>query len=188
MMHSLRSILLRGMILLPALLLVLVAGSPARAQVAQSAVGGNEVLSAGVLGSYFHNNYGDRKLLGVSAFVDADLNRHYGIEGEGSWLRWHQRDQVHIDTYLIGPRYQFNSFHRLSPYAKFLIGDGRFNFPYNYGYGNYLVMAPGGGLDYRLSPRLSLRLINFEYQVWPNFSFGTLDNYGVSAGFRVRIF
>ncbi len=186
-MLALRSALMRSFALLP-VLLVFVSASAARAQVAESAVGGNQEVSAGVLGSYFENNYGNRKLEGLSAFIDLDLNRHYGIEGEGSWLRWHQRDNVYIDTYLAGPRYQFNYIARFRPYAKFLIGDGKFNFPYNYGYGNYFVMAPGAGVDYRLSRRLDLRLVNFEYQVWPGFTFGTLHNYGVSAGIRVRLF
>lgn len=187
-MRSLRSFSSPRFALLPVLLLALMAGGIARAQVAESALGGNQTVSAGILGTYLHTNYGDRKLLGVGIFVDADLNRHYSLEGEGSWMRWHQRDNVHIDTYLAGPRYQFSYIHRFQPYAKFLIGDGEFNFPYNYGHGSYFVMSPGGGIDYRLTPRVSLRAVNFEYQIWPGFTFGTLDNYSVSTGIRFRIF
>jgi opacity protein-like surface antigen len=181
------SLLLRALIALP-LLCALAAATLASAQVAESAVGGNQMVSAGVLGSAFQNNYGQRRLAGFSAFIDVDLNRHYGIEGEGSWLRWHQRDKVYIDTYLAGPRYQFNYIGRFRPYAKFLIGDGKFNFPYNYGYGNYFVMAPGAGIDFRLTPRIDWRVADFEYQVWPGFTFGTLHNYGISSGIRVRLF
>jgi hypothetical protein len=162
--------------------------SQGRAQVEQSAVGGDELMSVGGVGSLFHNNYGQRTLGGAGVFVDLDWNRHYGLEGEANWSFLHQRDEVHDTTYLIGPRYSFNGYRRFRPYVKGLVGDGEFNFPYNYGHGSYLVVAPGGGVDFRVNRRLRLRLADFEYQYWPNFSFGALTNYGVSAGLKIRIF
>jgi hypothetical protein len=85
-------------------------------------------LSAGVIGSGDTFQYGPRKMLGVGAFVDADTSGHYGIEAEGRWVEFHQRADVHAETYSIGPRYHF-VVGRWQPYAKGLVGFGDFNFP-----------------------------------------------------------
>ncbi|ACO31301.1 hypothetical protein [Acidobacterium capsulatum] len=60
----LSSVLLRCLATL-ALLCALAGSSQARAQVAESAVGGNQKISAGVLGSAFENNYGNRRIVGT---------------------------------------------------------------------------------------------------------------------------
>jgi opacity protein-like surface antigen len=76
---------------------------------------------------------------------------------------------------------------RLRPYAKLLVGLGKINLPFNYGQGTFFAYAPGAGVDYTLSDRISLRLVDFEYQEWPQFTFGNLHPYGVSAGIVIRI-
>jgi hypothetical protein len=159
----------------------------ASAQVIPSADAGGLNLSAGVTGSGYELQYGERKMLGVTGFVDLDTRRHLGFEGEARWLVFHQTADVHATTYAIGPRYHLNK-GRFQPYAKALVGIGQFNFPYNYATGNYLVVAPGGGVDYRLNNRIRLRLADFEYQYWPQFTYGAMTSVGVSTGIRVRIF
>ena len=168
----------------------LLSASLASAQAVESATHGGFTLSAGASGSGFYLQYGARKMLGVTGFVDADTWRSIGIEAEGRWLEIHQTANVHAETYLIGPRYHRNV-GRFQPYAKGLVGFGQFNFPYNYGHGSYLVIAPGAGVDYRLSHRFRWRT-DFEYQIWPQFNYGAADtsmtSLGVSTGIRVRIF
>ena len=173
----------------PAILLVLFLASPHRssAQVVPSADAGGLNLSAGATGSGYYLQYGERKMLGVTGFVDLDTRRRLGIEGEARWLVLHQTADVHVATYAIGPRYHVNM-GRFQPYAKALVGIGQFNFPYNYAHGNYLIIAPGGGVDYRLNRRIYLRLADVEYQYWPQFDFGAMTSVGVSTGIRVRIF
>ena len=160
---------------------------PSRAQVTPAGDSGGLILTAGATGSGFTVQYGERKMLGITGFVDADTVRRLGIEAEGRWLEFHQTQDVHVETYSIGGRYHFNV-GRFQPYGKGLIGFGNFNFPYNLARGNYLVVTAGGGLDYRLSHRIFIRAADFEYQDWPQFSFGSMSNVGVSAGLRVRIF
>jgi hypothetical protein len=109
------------------------------------------------------------------------------VEAEARWLVFHQTGEVHAETWSIGPRYRY-SFGRFQIYGKGLVGLAQFNFPYNYAHGNYLVIAPGGGVDYRLTNRIRLRVADFEYQYWPQFTFGTMTSAGVSTGFRMRIF
>ncbi|GAC1357890.1 MAG: hypothetical protein NVSMB3_04720 [Acidobacteriaceae bacterium] len=62
-----------------------------------------------------------------------------------------------------------------------LAGRGTFVFPYHYATGNYLALAGGGGVDIHRG-RWQLRAIDFEYQVWPQFTYGRMSQYGVSAG------
>jgi hypothetical protein len=169
--------------------LVLLSFASGRALFGQSVesanAGGVSVwIGAGASGYYLQ--YGGVKNLGLTGFVDADSIRRWGIEGEGRWLDYHQTANIHAETYLAGPRYHFNV-GRLQPYVKGLAGVGKFNFPYNYAYGSYFVIAPGAGMDYRLTRRVSVRA-DFEYQYWPQFTFGPMSSSGVTTGIRYRIF
>ncbi len=159
----------------------------ARAQVVPPGDQGGFRLSAGATGSGVHLQYGQRDMLGVSAFVDADTKRRLGIEAEGRWLEYNQTANVHAETYSIGGRYHFD-LGRFQPYAKGLIGFSDFNFPYNYAHGRYLVVTAGGGLDFHWTHRIYVRAADIEVQDWPQFTYGNMTSVGVSAGFRVRIF
>jgi hypothetical protein len=162
-------------------------GSRASGQVVASADAGGLAISAGATGSGFELQYGERKMLGVSGFVDVDTRRRFGVEAEGRWLEFNQTADVHAETYSIGPRYHLN-FGRIQPYAKGMIGIGEFNFPYNYAHGSYLVVTGGGGVDYHLKRRIYIRAADVEYQYWPQFTYGGMSSFGVSAGIRVRVF
>ena len=105
------------------------------AQVVPPGNRGTLKLSAGVIGSGDTFQYGPRKMLGVGAFVDGETTGHFGIEAEGRWVEFHQRANVHAETYSIGGRYHFDFGRRWQPYAKGLVGFGDFNFPYNYATG-----------------------------------------------------
>jgi hypothetical protein len=157
------------------------------AQVGPAGEAGGMSLSAGGTFSGYTLGYGQRKMLGISAFVDADSKGSLGIEGEARWLTFHQTADVHASTYLAGPRY-FRNVRRFQPYAKVLVGLGQFSFPYNFAHGNYLVVAPGGGVDFRINRRFRVRLADFEYQIWPQFTYGSMSSVGISAGIRYRIF
>jgi len=159
----------------------------ATAQVAPSATSGPFKLSAGGTASGYYLQYGEQKLLGASAFVDADMTRGFGVEAEGRWLEWHQTNEVHAETYSAGLRYHMN-FSRFQPYAKGLIGFGDFNFPFNYAHGRYLTVTAGGGVDYHWRNRISFRLADVEWQDWPQFTYGAMNSVGVSSGIKVDIF
>jgi hypothetical protein len=160
----------------------------AQAQVQAPGDQGGLILSAGAMGSGYTIQYGQRKMAGITAFVDADTKRRLGIEAEGRWLEYFQTANVHVETYSIGGRYHFDAGRRFEPYAKGLVGFGDFNFPYNYASGRYLVVTAGGGLDFHWTPRVTIRAVDFEYQDWPQFTFGNMNSFGVNAGFRVRFF
>jgi hypothetical protein len=160
---------------------------PALAQVVPSGDKGGLNLSAGVTASGYEIQYGQQKLLGVSAIVDADTRRRLGIEAEARWLKFHETNGLNVTTWSGGPRYHFSN-GKLQFYGKGLVGVGQFTFPYNYAHGSYLVISPGGGVDYRWKHKLTIRVADFEYQYWPQFTFGAMSTYGLSAGIRYRIF
>jgi hypothetical protein len=139
------------------------------------------------MGSGYYIQYGEQKLVGATAFVDADVKRGFGVEAEGRWLEWNQINNVHVETYSVGLRYHMN-FRRFQPYAKGLIGFSDFNFPFNYAHGRYLTATAGGGVEYRLTKRIRIRMADVEWQDWPQFTYGSMSSVGVSTGVRVGIF
>lgn len=160
-------------------------GAHAAAQSRESATAGRSFVWVGGGASEYYLQYGREKIAGLTGFFDADTVRRVGIEGEGRWLDLHETHNVHAETFLAGPRYHFD-FGRVQPYVKGMAGMGRFNFPYNYASGKYFVIAPGGGADYFISPRLSVRG-DFEYQYWPQFTFGPMSSGGLSIGLRYLV-
>ena len=65
-------------------------------------------MSAGGTGFGEYLQYGQRDMVGYSAFVDGDTKRQIGIEAEGRWLEYFQTANVHVETYSIGGRYHFD--------------------------------------------------------------------------------
>ena len=94
------------------------------------------------------------------------------------------------DNYLIGPNIPIHEFKRFNatPYGKALFGLGRMNFEYNQAYGRFADLALGGGVDIKLNKRFSVRPVDFEYQLWPNWINGTVKPYGFSAGIGYKVF
>jgi hypothetical protein len=138
------------------------------------------------MASYAELGYGSRHLAGYTAFVDADSIRPLGLEAEMRRLEYRQRANVHAETYSIGVRYH-HAWGRFQPYGKVLGGLGNFNYPYNLATGRYAVLTLGGGTDVRWRKRIDFRG-DMEYQRWPQFTFGAMSSYAVSAGVRIRVF
>lgn len=62
------------------------------------------------------------------------------------------------------------------------------NFGTGAGSGTFTALAFGGGMDVKLTKRLSLRALDAEYQYWPRWSNSSLAPYGASVGMSYRIF
>ncbi len=170
-----------------ALMFCLGAAGAASGQVVPAGDAGGLAISAGATGSGLYLQYGERKMAALTGFVDIDSRSPFGIEAEGRWAEWKKTADVHTETYSIGPRYHRN-IGNFQPYGKGLVGFGHFNFPYNLATGSYLIVTVGGGLDYRLRHRISIRAADIEYQYWPQFTYGAMSSFSVSAGIRVRVF
>ncbi|RXH57441.1 outer membrane beta-barrel protein [Granulicella sibirica] len=160
----------------------------AGAQAAPAAVGPGTALRIGGGISGFQIDYGERHLGGGVAWVDANPYWRVGIEGEARWLGYHSDNQVTESTYLVGPRVPILQHGAFEPYVKAMAGGARFTFPFGYGNGTYFVVAGGGGVDVNVGRNWQVRAVDFEYQRWPQFTFGVLNPYGVSAGISYRLF
>jgi Outer membrane protein beta-barrel domain len=161
-----------------------------RAQVTPGGNRGVLQLSVGGTGSFDTVQYGARQMFGASAFVDAENTGHFGLEAEARWIEFpQQNDNLHAETYSIGGRYHWVLTNHWQPYAKALIGFGNFNYTDNLGqeHGD-LVVTAGGGVEFRASHRIYFRVVDFEYQDWPEAYYGNLTPINISAGLKVRIF
>jgi Outer membrane protein beta-barrel domain len=175
-----------------------------RAQVVPSATAKGLSIAAGGEISGFQPDYTgfgvpaqagfDGLLAGIGAYVDVKFTPWVQAEGEARWMRFNQpAGGIYEDNYLIGPRlplYRLN-FWRATPYVKVLVGSGKLNFEHGNGYGRYTDIAYGGGLDIKMTDRLTLRAPDFEFQQWPGWTEGfgnstTLFPYGVSVGVSYR--
>ncbi len=158
------------------------------AQAAPTAYGPGSYVSLGFTASAYQQDYGKRYIEGGTVYLDANLYRRIGVEAEFRDLAAHTSEDVKERTYLAGPKISALA-HNLRPYAKLLAGRGDFDFPFHYAKGSYFVVAPGAGLDWRVGhSRLNVRVIDVEYQIWPQFTFGAMHPYGASAGFSFDLF
>ncbi len=178
---------MKGLLSSTLVALIAVAGAGrAGAQAAPTATGPGTSIRIGGGVSGFEADYGKRTLGGAVAWADVNPIWRVGVEGEARWLRLHEDEQTSESTYLVGPRVSILS-GRVEPYVKGMVGAGLFSFPFGYGHGGYFVVAGGAGVDLHMGDRWRVRALDVEYQRWPQFSFGALSPYGVSAGISYTI-
>ena len=171
---------------------VALAGSTsAHAQVVASAEQKRWSLSAGAVGSSFQPDYAGvgvaqtspTQLYGVGVYVDWKLSRLIQTEGEIRYEKFNQYLNINETTYEFGPRIPIVTFKRITPHGKLLFGFGTGSFLV----GKSALLTYGGGVDYRLSRKLTLRPFDVEYQRW-NVKNVAMFPYGISAGVSYRIF
>lgn len=173
--------------LFTATLLLTLSGSRAMAQATPTATGPGATVVAGGGASLFYSPYGQRNLGGGHLFVDIQPHWRVGVEVEARYLKLHSSEEISEKNYLAGPRVLLWGSGRYQPYAKFLVGDGHIALPFHYANGDFLAMVPGGGLDLAVNDYINVRAIDFEYQLWRDFPFGSMNPYGISAGISFRL-
>jgi hypothetical protein len=165
----------------------------ARAQAMPTASAPGEYVAIGGGASIFQADYGQRNIGGLTAYADINLTGRYGIEAEARYLRYRTSEDVTETNYFVGPRVAIFPGRSLRPYVKFLVGDGHIVLPFHYAEGDFFTLAPGAGLEYAIRDRYIVRIVDFEYQTWPQFSagpqfpVGSLHPYGLSAGISIRL-
>ncbi len=168
------------------LLLAVPVATHAQALPAATGPGSNVVVGGGL--SYFQQDYGHRHIAGGFTYIDLNATWRYALEGEVRQLKLNTSQQVTQSTYLGGIKVNLTRRPaRITPFAKALCGAGRITLPYKYAHGDFFTCAAGGGVEYEVGDRLSLRLIDAEVQRWKSFPFGHLQPYGISAGISFRI-
>ncbi|MGA1981959.1 MAG: hypothetical protein ABSG84_05765 [Acidobacteriaceae bacterium] len=138
--------------------------------------------------SDFQAVYGSRTIQGASVYADSNLTWRLGVETEARRMVYPSfaGNQPTQSTLLAGPRWSLRPA-RFVPYVKLLVGGGRLDLPYGLGTVDNFVVAPGAGVDLRLGQRVRVRLVDFEYQVWTGFPYGSMHPYGVSVGISYQI-
>ena len=168
-------------------LLLICAAAFSSAQAVYSASEDHPRLSIGAGFSIFSQDWGPNPHpTGITYTIDYhpplprfldDVN----IEAQGRNLIWH-RGTIPITGAPIVPRTETLGggliyhphevrFHRFEPYAKVLVSYGYIHFAeddVSYNHDSRTVPALGGGVDYRLIHRVTLRA-DYEYQWWPQF-------------------
>ena len=67
-------------------------------------------------------------------------------------------------TYMFGPELHYE-FGKFRPYGNIMFGKGDITYPTKFE-DDSIVYQFGGGVDYHLSHRWSVRLVDFQYQFW----------------------
>ena len=187
---------------------------PAPAQSVYSAHEDRPRFSVGGGFSVFSPDWGpNRHVMGTTLFADyrppllPDFLSGLSLELEARDLSWNRGTYPANNPHVGGrpglPRYdtlgggllyhaERLKFHRLVPYAKGIVSYGSLDFTLprypHYSHDTRTVTALGGGVDYRLSRRLTLRG-DYQYQWWPQmfgpnalnpngFTVGALYNFG----------
>jgi opacity protein-like surface antigen len=142
---------------------------------------------------------------GVGIYADLKVLGPVGIEAEARTIQFNQYENVRQDIVSGGLRYVLDrgplAAHRYLLYAKALGGLGSADFPHGtYGqdpsrrHDTFSTFTVGGGVDYRLNRRISLRG-EYEYQSWFDYGrglgkigLGTANPTGFSVGVAYRFF
>ena len=104
---------------------------------------------------------------GFAVYGDFDVVRHFGVEAGFHRIAGGGNVSITETSYDAGIRYRY-PIGPFSPYAKILVGRGSFSYGNSYQNGGYGLYAGGGGIDYRVTPRVVIRA-DYEYQRWGNF-------------------
>lgn len=185
-------------------LLLAVLASSASAQVTYAGHQDHPRFSVGGAFSTYNMDWGPGQVLGTTIWADwhppfmdgflhdfsieaeaRDLSGHRGTVPSGQ-LQSGKPILPRTDTLGGGLIYhpaRFR-FYRFEPYAKGLISYGSIDFTLanpNYSHDSRTLYSLGGGLNYRVSHRITARA-DYEYQFWPSLLGGGLDPRGFSFG------
>jgi len=115
-------------------------------------------------------DYANKNVKGFTLFGDVDLTQHFGVELEYHDVNIITPYDVGETSLLFNVRYKYakGKFH---PYVKVGAGLGDLKFQEGYYFAassssSHGMFALGGGLDYAISRKISIRAIDFEYQKW----------------------
>jgi Outer membrane protein beta-barrel domain len=169
---------------------------PAFSQVAPAYKAPGVPWSVGIGPSSYDVDWGHGRMLGGTVWADwypeqiRDLThiRGFGLEMEARDISLDQnlpaQKNMRQDTAGGGPILNWHLTDRFHPYFKGLFEDGSVDFyplP-GYSHDTRLLIAPGGGFEYRFLGPLNVRA-DYEYQIWVGKLIGnTLNPQGFTVG------
>lgn len=146
--------------------MVLLAWIPALAQTAPAVNGAQEPIDVFATGSFISSDYHGAHLAGYAFGADFMFRPWIGIEADFqfSFPRNVGRlpHQLSEREMLFGPIVK-HRIGRFTPYGQALAGETEITFPSTNFSDSEAGFALGGGVDYRLSRHLSIRLLDFKW-------------------------
>jgi len=141
--------------------------------------------------SEFHTDWSGQ-LGGPSIWADWGFNQlpgklhGLGVEVNGRDLNFNRSGsdpRLRMDVAEGGPMYTWRRDRPFRPYVKFLVGLGSIDFTLpNYFHDTRTVYSTAGGIDYRFSSHLVVR-VDYEYQFWTHFiNDHTMNPEGLTIG------
>ena len=118
---------------------------------------------------------------GVAVWGDYDFRGVVGLEAEGRLGGLVAPGGIGENSYLLGPRLMYRR-RRLTGYGKLMVGRGSISNQVLNQSSSFNVYAFGGGLEYKVSRRVNLRVVDVELQKGPNFRPSTLSPMSFAAG------
>ena len=157
-------------------LLLFSSASAISAQVVPAATLPHINLSFGAGLTSWDPDWGNGRMLGVTAWGDfhpalPSYLSGLGVELEARDVDWHRDNQpanYRQATIGGGPIYTFTGFRIAQPYAKFLVDYAGMNFRVPdtaYTHDTRTAYVPGGGVEARACRNVWVRL-DYEYQIW----------------------
>jgi hypothetical protein len=135
-------------------------------------------------------DYSEHRFYGPYLYTTFDFREHIGAEFNFHYLKESNDpsgEGLYEKTYEIGPRYVWHfKQERFNPYLKLLVGRGVFQYPHDSANLAYNMYSFGGGLDYRATRYLNVRVVDFEEQKWMSFPPNGLSPVVVSFGVAYR--
>ena len=162
------------------LCLLLLAVPALRSQASYTATNPTQI-QAGVSALYLLPDFTSTAVYGVGAYANYDFKRYLGVLAEvniGSLIT--PRD-IAETSYMGGVR---GLVHRgkFAGYGKALVGRATITNQLFKTSSSYNAIAYGAGIEYRLNPRINIRLVDFERQSWRSFQPNALSPTLVTAG------
>jgi opacity protein-like surface antigen len=140
----------------------------------------------GVFGSYEMPDYGSEGNVGVGAWATFTGN-YFGVQADAEDTV-DSRAGIRERSIVVGPRIQLRT-HGVTFYAKAQAGAGHFSGDIYNTVSNKttkVIEQYGGGVELNPTKHLKVRLADYSYQVWPEFSPTNLTPSIVSSGFALR--
>jgi len=152
------------------------------------------LLQAGITLSDANTDELQKRIAGASAYATFDFNEHLGVEADIHLLNFDTPQDFAEESFLIGLRYVDRIHERYEPYIRAQAGIGKTIAQEPYVAlgtpgtpGTYGAYAFAGGLDIRIPYNLTVRAIDYEYELWPGFKPNGLSPSIVSVGIAYRI-
>ena len=166
-------------------------GAAAQAQTSPGATRGTRRLDVFGEGSWRTTQYHSQNLWGANIGAEVSIYRWVGLRGEldltapQDYLSY--KYQLSEKDLFVGPIVKFHK-GRFYPFGYALPGITRLIYPSTNFHDSEVGLALGGGTDYALSNRLSLRPIDFR---WTAASIGSIPDrkeVSISAGLVLQVF